>query len=77
MMNRVDINEKCFYLYQVNMTYILVPGENRHKSHIPKAMCLTAVARPCPNSVTGDWWDGKVGTWFFVEQVPVVRSLRN
>jgi hypothetical protein len=40
-------------------------------------MCLTAVAHPCPNPVTGDWWDGKIGTWFFVEQVPAVRSSLN
>ncbi len=83
MMNPVNIDEKWFYLYQVNTKYILVPGEKpphrvcRHKSHIPKAMCLTAVAHPCPNPVTGDWWDRKIGTWFFVEQVPAVRSSRN
>ncbi len=83
MFNHVDIDEKWFYLFQVNTKYILVPGEKpphrvcRHKSHIPKAMCLTAVACPCPNPVTGVWWDGKIGTWFFVEQVPAVRSSRN
>ena len=83
MFNRVDIDEKWFYLYQVNMNYILVPGEKpphrvcQHMSHIPKAMCLTAVARLRPNPVTEDWWDGKLGTWFFVEQVPAVRSSCN
>jgi hypothetical protein len=55
----VDFDEKWFYLIQVNTKYILVPGEKlphrvcRHKSHIPKAMCLTAVVCPCPNPVTG------------------------
>jgi hypothetical protein len=83
MFNRVDIDKKWFYLYQVNMNYILVPGEKpphrvcQHKSHIPKAMRLTAVVRPHPNPVTGYWWDGKIGTRFFVEQVPAVRSSRN
>ena len=83
MFNRVDIDKKWFYLFQVNTKYILVSGEKpphrvcRHKSHIPKAMCLPAVARPCPNPVTGVWWDGKIGSWFFVEQVPAVRSSHN
>ena len=83
MFNRVDIDEKWFYLFQVNTKYILVPDKKpphrvcRHKSHIPKAMCLTAVARPRPNPATGVWWDGKTGSWFFVEQVAAVRSLRN
>ncbi len=80
MLNRVDSNEKWFYLFQVNTKYILVPGKKlphwvcQHKSHIPKAMCLTAVMCPCPNPVTGVWWDRKIGTWFFVEQIPAVMS---
>ncbi len=53
------------------------PSCMRAQSHIPKAMCLTVVACPCPNSVTGDWWDVKIGSGFFVEQVPVVRSSCN
>ncbi len=81
MFNCVDIDKNWFYLYQVNTKYILMPGKKPphcvcgHKSHIPKAMCLTAVVCPCPNPVTGDSWDGKIRTWFFIEQVPAVRSL--
>ena len=83
MLDRVDIDEKWFYLTQVNTKFILVPGEKpphrvaRHKSHIPKAMCLTAVARPRQDPATGDWWDGKIGTWFFVEQVPAKKNSKN
>ena len=72
----VDIDEKCFYLTQVKATYILVPGKRAHhqacsqKSHIPKVMCLTAIAYPCQDPGTGIWWDWKIGTWFFVELVP-------
>ncbi len=83
MLTRVDINEKWFYLRQVNTKYILVPGEKPphrvcwHKSHIPKAIGLTAVVRPRPNPATGVWWDGKIGNWFFVEQVPAVRGSKN
>ena len=82
MLDRVDIDEKWFYLTQVNTKFILVPGEKpphrvaRHKSHIPKAMCLTAVARPRQDPATGDWWDGKIGTWFFVEQVPAKKNSK-
>ena len=76
MLDRVDIDEKWFYLSQKITTYILVPGEVpplhlcKHKNHIEKAMCLTAMAHPRQDPVTGVWWNGKIGTWFFVEQVP-------
>lgn len=40
-------------------------------------MCLTAVARPRKNPITGEWWDGKIGTWFFVEKIPAARSSKN
>ncbi len=79
MFNRVDIDEKWFYLTQINTRYILVPGEKPphwaapHKNHIPKAMCLTAMARPRKDPFTGDWWDGKIGTWFFVHKVATKR----
>jgi hypothetical protein len=83
MMDHVDIDEKWFYLTEVVTKYILVPGEVppyrtcKHKSHIIKAMCLTAMARPQKNPETGEWWDGKIGTWFFVRQEPAQRSLKN
>ena len=83
MFNRVDIDEKWFYLTQINTRYILVPGEKpphraaRHKNHIPKAMCLTAMARPRKDPVTGVWWDGKIGTWFFVHKVAAKRGSKN
>ena len=85
MLNRVDIDidEKWFYLTQVNTKFILVPGEKpphrvaRHKSHIPKATCLTAVARPRQDPATGDWWDGIIETWLFVEQVPAKKNSKN
>jgi hypothetical protein len=73
MLDCVDINEKWFYLSQVVTSFIFVPGEVpplclcKHKSHIEKAMCLTTMARPRQDPVTGVWWDGKLGTWFFVE----------
>ncbi len=52
LLDRVDIDEKWFYITRVNQSYIIVPGEEvptrrcKHKSHIKKVMCLTAVTRP-------------------------------
>ncbi len=83
MLDRVDIDEKWLYLSQKITSYILVPGEVpplclcKHKNHIEKAMCLTAMARPRQDPVTGVWWNGKIGTWFFVEQGPAKRTLKN
>jgi hypothetical protein len=83
MLERVDIDEKWFYMTEVATSYILVPGETpphqtcKHKSHIEKVMCLTAVARPRQSPMNGEWWDGKTGNWFFVEQVPAKRTSKN
>jgi hypothetical protein len=83
MMDRVDINEKWFYLSEVVTTYILVPGEVpphrtcKQKSHIIKAMCLTAMARPRKGPVTGVWWDGMISTWIFVKQESAQRTSKN
>ena len=83
MLMRVDIDEKWFYMTQVNVSYIVVPGEKAphrtvgHKSHVPKVMCLSAVARPRQNPVDGVWWDGKIGTWFFAEKKPADRTSKN
>ncbi len=40
-------------------------------------MCLTAMARPRQDPVTGVWWDGKIGTWFFVHKVAAKRNSKN
>jgi hypothetical protein len=83
MLDRVDIDEKWFYLSQKVTSFILVPGEVpplrlcKHKNHIEKAMCLTAMARPRQDPVTGVWWNGKIGTWFFVRQEPAKRRSKN
>ena len=83
MMDCVDIDETWFYLSEEVTKYILVPGEVpphrtcKHKSHIVKSMCLTAIAHLRKDPVTGVWWDGKIGTWFFVKQVPAQRTSKN
>ena len=40
-------------------------------------MFLTAMARPRVDQQTGVWWDGKIGTWCFAEQVPAQRNSIN
>ncbi len=83
MLDRADIEEKWFYLSQKVTSFILVPGEVvplclcKHKNHIEKAMCLTAMACPRQDPVTGVWWNGKIGTWFFIEQVPAKQTSKN
>jgi hypothetical protein len=83
MLDRVDIDEKWFYLSQKITSFILVPGEVaplclcKHKNHIKKAMCLTAMAHPRQDPVTGVWWNGKISTRFFVKQVPAKRTSKN
>jgi len=62
MLDCVEINEKRFFLSEVITSFILVPEEVppihlcKHKSHIQKAtMCLTAIAHPRQDPVTGVW----------------------
>ena len=84
MLDRVDIDKKWLYFSQHSAQCTVVPGEEaphwtcKHsKSHIEKVMCLTAVARYRKNPDTGAWWDGKIGTWFYVEQVAAKRTSNN
>jgi hypothetical protein len=83
MLHHVDINEKWFFLSQVVTSFILVPGEVlplcfcKHKSHIEEVMCLTAMAHPHQDPVTRVRWDGNLGTWFFVKQVPAKCRSKN
>jgi hypothetical protein len=83
MLDRVDIGEKWFYLSRKVTSFILVPGEVpplclcKHKNRIEKAICLTAMACPRQDHVTGVWWKGKIGTWFFVRQEAAKRTSKN
>ncbi|KAH9143602.1 hypothetical protein AeRB84_012395 [Aphanomyces euteiches] len=79
----VHLDEKWFYLTRETKTFYLVPGERgperkcKSKRFITKVMFLSAVARPRYIEDTGLWWDGKVGTWPFVQEVPAKRSSAN
>ncbi|KAF0682707.1 hypothetical protein As57867_025112, partial [Aphanomyces stellatus] len=83
MLEHVHLDEKWFYLTKVTRTFYLVPGEAepqrkcKSKRFITKVMFLSAVARPRYNDDTGKWWDGKIGTWPFVERVQARRDSVN
>jgi hypothetical protein len=84
MLDRVDFDEKWFYITTVDASYIIVPGEEpptrrcKHKSHLIKVMCLTAMARPRENpDRPGEYWDGKIGQWWFVEKYYAQRTTNN
>ncbi|ETV74095.1 hypothetical protein H257_11397 [Aphanomyces astaci] len=80
MMDYVHLDEKWFYITKTTRRYYLVPGAKepqrmcKSKRFISKIMFLSAVARP---DATGTWWDGKIGTWPFVESVQAQRNSAN
>ena len=78
----VHVDEKWFYMTELNMRIYLAEGEEephrqvKHKGHVEKVMVLTAVARPRELD-NGTDWDGKIGCFFFVEWRAAQRSSRN
>ena len=64
----VDVDEKWFYVQRTHATKRLPEGVEcphetvQHKSHVPKVMFLTAIARPKKGQ-----HDGKVGIWRIAE----------
>jgi hypothetical protein len=75
--DQIHIDEKWFFVKRDMMNIYLaagekIPGRNCvHKGHIQKVMFLCAVARP------RGAWDGKIGIWPFVEQIPAARNSAN
>ena len=73
--DRIDIDEKWFFLTRAKETYILIADDEdsdgeeepnrrvRHKSHITKVMFLCAQARPRWDTTRNRMWDGKIGIW--------------
>ncbi|KAF0729773.1 hypothetical protein Ae201684_012664 [Aphanomyces euteiches] len=83
MLEYVHLDEKWFYLTHENIKFYLVPGEKepdwscQSKRFITKVMFLTAVARPRFCEDTGLWFNGKIGTWPFIELAEAKRSSVN
>ena len=77
--NVIVIDESWFYLFTDKSLIRVFPGEElppsikiQHKSHIPKLMFLTALARPDPEH----GFDGKIGIWRVQEQKICMKSNR-
>jgi len=67
--DEVHVDEKWFFVCNGGESYILVADEEElpkravgHKSHVAKAMFISAIAKP-RRLANGTWWDGKIGIW--------------
>ncbi|KAF0682368.1 Aste57867_25506 [Aphanomyces stellatus] len=71
------------FLTQINRRYYLWPDEElpvrkcNSKRHIVKVMFLTAVARPRWDFKRHRMWNGKIGTWPFIEHTVAQRRSKN
>ncbi|KAH9136838.1 hypothetical protein AeRB84_018170 [Aphanomyces euteiches] len=83
MFDVVHLDEKWFNAdkdrRKVYLTKDEAPEVRRCKSKrfIPKVMFLAAVARPRWDNARSCFFDGKIGMWPFVVQVPAARGSRN
>ncbi|KAF0682364.1 Aste57867_25502 [Aphanomyces stellatus] len=83
MMDRVHIDEKWYIVTKVNRRYYLWEDEElpvrkcKSKRHLTKVMFLTTVARPRWAYKKRVMWDGKIGTWPFVELTHAQRKSKN
>ncbi|KAK1681306.1 hypothetical protein QYE76_042154 [Lolium multiflorum] len=83
MDNMVHIDEKWFIMTKERNTYYLHPEEPKplrtvkNKNSIGKVMFLTAVARPRYGEDGGVTFDGKIGTWAFVQEIPAAKKSKN
>ena len=78
----VHVDEKWFNMTKSNQTYYLLPDEPDpirplSSSCIGKVMFLTAVARPRYDSEGNMTFDGKIGMWPFVQEIPAQRRSEN
>ena len=78
----VHVDEKWFNMTVNDKVYYLLPDEPDPKrpvagNCIGKVMFLTAVARPRYDSEGKMTFDGKIGMWPFVKEVPAQRRSQN
>ena len=83
MTDMVHIDEKWYDMTRVKNTYYLLPKERTPERPVPntncigKVMFLTAVAKPRYSDDGEVIFDGKIGTWAFVEEKAAVRTSQN
>jgi hypothetical protein len=79
----VHLDEKWFFISQKQMKVYLSDGEQgperhvRNKQQLTKVMFLTALARPRFDANGTCIFDGKIGMWPFVSQIPARRTSVN
>jgi hypothetical protein len=79
----VHVDEKWFFLTEEQLRFYMVPGEEAprrvcvNKNHIMKVMFLAAIARPRYDNEGICTFDGKIGMWPLIEQIPALRASRN
>jgi hypothetical protein len=79
----VHLDETWYYLTRIVEHYYLSPHEPDpdrnigHKSHIPKCMFLSAIARPRYDTGRDQWFNGKIGLWPIAHEVPAQRASVN
>ncbi|XP_074315280.1 uncharacterized protein LOC141651466 [Silene latifolia] len=79
----IHMDEKWFYLTQPSRRFYLSKGEKKpyrsvqSKKFIGKVMFMCAVARPRYGSNGEVLFDGKIGIWPFIVEVPAKRNSRN
>lgn len=90
-MDRIDVDEKWFYLSYDGENYILVDDgdeeegnreadpvrRTRHKGYISKVLFLCATARPRWDPHRKTMFDGKIGIWPVGEYLPAQRTSSN
>ena len=86
-LDELHVDEKWFFLSKETLRYYITEREKdenevvkrkcRHKNHIEKVMFLAAVARPRFDDDGNCTFDGKIGLWPFVHQVPAQRKSKN
>ena len=81
--NKVHLDETWYCLDRNCLKVLLFPGQEleeprrtQHKAHITKVMMLTAIGMPHQRP-DGSYFDGKIGSWPVVEQVPARRNSIN
>ncbi|KAE8781434.1 hypothetical protein D1007_45294 [Hordeum vulgare] len=83
MTNIVHIDGKWYDMKRAKNTYYLLPGEPPPVRTVPntnsigKIVFLTAVAKPRYNDDGEVTFNGKIGTWAFVEETEAVRKSQN
>ncbi|XP_074318911.1 uncharacterized protein LOC141655747 [Silene latifolia] len=81
--NVIHMDEKWFYLTKPSRRFYLAKGEKRpyrsiqSKKFIGKVMFMCAVARPKYGPNGEVLFDGKIGIWPFIVEVPAKRNSRN